>query len=441
VNVKNPNIVLITWHDAGRWFGCYGNEHVHTPNVDRLAADGCRFANHFTVCAICSPSRAAITTGRFCQDNGVMFLTNTVNNNRLHRDETHFAARLKHLGYHTALFGVQHECAHEHVSEIMQVDERFATDPWPSADVSAANFEQWLEQRAGHSQPFHAQIGFKESHLGSYLAGNQMHPGDAEHGLHSVPYLEDDAASQQAIGALQGMLRVGDAAIGRILDAIRASGREQDTLIAMCVDHGVGLPRAKTHMYDAGLAVAWLLRWPGVIPEGGTVDAMTSHIDFLPTMCELAGLPIPENLHGVSFAGHVRAERSDEQHDAVFAHMVEVTRCIRTPRYKLIRNIQPRAAQVSRGMAVTAAAAADGESSHLELYDLEKDPNEFTNVVGDPAYAVVRDELDARLWDFLLDRNDSVVNEPVRDEWGAERRRQLEAHCAQAGRPCPEIDR
>jgi arylsulfatase A-like enzyme len=254
-----------------------------------------------------------------------------------------------------------------------------------------------------------------------------------------VPYLEDDDASQQAIGALQGMLRVGDDAIGRVLDAIAASGREQDTLVVMCVDHGVGLPRAKTHMYDPGLAVAWLLRWPGVIPEGGSVDAMTSHIDVLPTVCELTGLAMPENVQGVSFAGHARGTRADEQHDAVYGHMVEVTRCIRTHTHKLIRNIQPRGVQLKRGLQV-ATAAGQGGDTHLELYDLVEDPNEFTNLADDPACAEIRDELDARLWDFLLDHNDFVVNEPVRSEWEAERRAQLEAHCARTGRPCPAID-
>jgi arylsulfatase A-like enzyme len=443
-----PNIVLITWHDAGRHFGCYGHPTVHTPNVDRLAREGCRFENMIAACAICSPSRAAIATGRYCQDSGVMYLTNTVNSNRLHPSERHIAKRLKEdHGYHTALFGVQHECAHEHVSEVIAPDDRLAVHPWPQAPVSAENFERWMAARAGDGRPFYAQIGFFEAHLNAFYSGSppERYPQepDTERGLTVPPYLADNPRARETLAHLQGLLRRGDEAIGRILTTIEKAGVNDNTLVVMCVDHGVGIPRAKTTCYDSGIGVSWILRWPGRIPAGSLVRAMATHVDVLPTVFDLMGLPVPENVEGVSFAGHVLGRRDEELRDEVFSHMVENTRSIRTTTHKLIRNFRPP--QPGGGYATKLEVAPEvaiyaAKPPHVELYDLEADPQELRNLADDPEHSARRAELDARLWDFLLDHNDFIVNEPVDSDWQKVTRRHLEEHCRAAGRPVPVID-
>ncbi|MFO8007436.1 MAG: sulfatase-like hydrolase/transferase, partial [Candidatus Brocadiia bacterium] len=241
-----PNVILITWHDAGDWFGCYGNQHVHTPNADRLAREGCLFENCFSACSICSPSRAAMLTGRHCQDNGVMFLANGPGDNRLHPRERHLARILGEAGYRTALFGVQHECGHEHVDEILRVDEKFVTDPWPPAPVVADHLCRWIEQRAGSDGPFYAQAGLFEAHVPFDFHGCEP---DTEHGVHVPPYMADTELTRETVAGLQGMLRRGDEAIGRVLDTLDDAGLAENTLVAMCVDHGVQLPRAKTTCY------------------------------------------------------------------------------------------------------------------------------------------------------------------------------------------------
>lgn len=439
-----PNIIMITWHDAGRWFGCYGAETVHTPNVDALAAAGARFANTTSACAICSPSRAAIATGRYCQANGVMTLANNAMMNRLHVTETHLCRRLKEQhGFRTALFGVEHEVAHEHVTEIMNPDERFCTDPWRDAEHTAAAAEKWLRERADDTQPFYAQIGLLEAHLGRYYAGNRALPRDTEHGLAVPPYLEDTPEARDVVATLQGLLRRGDEAIGRILAALEESGRDRDTIVMMCVDHGVGLPRAKTTCYDGGTGVAWIIRYPGTIPAGTVVESMTAHVDVLPTLLDLAGLAVPDSVHGMSFAAHARGESNEDLRDAAFSHMVENIRSIRTRTHKFIRNFRrPRRGTYKGNDAVRPASALTvfEEAPHVELYDLAADPGETRNLAGDPAHAEVQARLDARLWNFLLDQDDFVVNEPVAGEWQAESRRQLLAHCAATGRATPVID-
>ena len=443
-----PNIVWITWHDAGRWFGCYGQPHVRTPNVDRLAAEGCRFANLFSASAICSPSRAAIMTGRFCQDNGVMFLTNTANNNRFHPTERHLARRLKEdHGYRTALFGVQHECAHEHVSEIIAPDERFDTDPWPQAPVTAENVEGWLARNGRDGGPFYLQIGTLEAHMNRFYSGepSSVYPqvADDEGGLAVPPYLKDTPPARAAVANLQGLLHRGDEMIGRVLAALDAAGRADDTMVVMCVDHGPGLPHAKATCRDQGTGVACVARLPGVIPAGSTLDALAAQVDILPTLLPLAGLRTPENVQGRCLADHVLGKRSDELNEAVFSHMVENVRSIRTRTHRLIRNLRPP----SRGgghrcpsVELAPEVRVYDERPRLELYDVREDPYEFRNLIDEPALADVRSDLDGRLWDFLLDHNDFVVNEPVNSDWEAETRRELEAHCAAVGRTPPVVD-
>lgn len=445
-----PNILFFTWHDAGDWFGCYGYDTVQTPAVDRLAAEGCRFTNTYSACAICSPSRAAMMTGRHPAANGVMFLTNTVNNNRLHRDERHLCRLLRDtLGYHTALVGVQHEAAHEHVSEILNPSERHLTDPWRSAPTSADAACAFLE-RAAHTldnKPFYLQMGSYEAHLNAYYNGetNPNYPivSDASRGVHLPPYLVDGEGTRKTVGVLQGLLHRGDAALARVLETLDRTGLADNTIVVMCVDHGVGLPRAKASCYDAGTRVGWIIRDPRSIKPKTTVKAMTHHVDTLPTLLDLAGLALPDRLHGHSFAAHARGQSDRELRDTAFSHMVETTRSIRTHGYRLIRNFRPPAHPTIRtrnGIQPPIAVKANAEGQSVELYEIKSDPQQLNNRVDCPDLADVRRDLDGRLWDFMLEHNDFLLNEPIQTPWQEQTRQAFKAHCAARGLTAPVID-
>ncbi len=455
--MKQPNVIFFTWHDAGRWFGCYGNQTVDTPNVDRLAEEGVKFNNLHSICAICSPSRAAIMTGTFCQNNGVMTLTNDVFHNRIHPHIPHMASRFKQMGYRTALFGVQHECAHEHLARVLQVDERYATDPWPNADLTATYLRKWLSERADTDQPFYAQVGTIDSHISRYLSGrpareDEPYPPvrDGQKGITIPPYLEGSEADEKTIEVLQGLLQRGDRLVGAMLDALDQAGLAENTLVVMCVDHGVGLPRAKTHCYDPGTEVAWVMRWPGVIPANTSIDALCSQIDILPTLWDLLELDPPEPCDGVSLAEHVRGGAGQAVHDAVYSFMPDNTRSIRTETHKLIRNFKPTPWANLKGDCAFSHAHYDREKPEppedvtpssqwpaVELYDLREDPNELQNLADDPQHEEIFQDLDRRLWNFLLDQDDFLVHAPVRTPWHRATRNALEAHCRRTGRTVP----
>lgn len=460
---RNPNVICFTWHDAGDWFGCYGNSHVDTPHVDRLAREGVRFADNQSACAICSPSRAAIATGRFCQANGVMTLTNSPFNNRIHPHLPHLARRFRDLGYHTALFGVQHEAAHEHVPAVMGYAEEFATDPWPHAGLLRAYVGDWLRAQAGKDRPFFAQMGTIDAHLNRFYSGepardDEPYPPvqDTRKGLTRPGYLVDSEASRATVATLQGLLHRGDALMGTVLDALDASGLAENTIVCMNVDHGVGLPRAKASCYEAGTRTAWILRWPAGLPAGGVVDALTTHVDVLPTLWDLLGqAPLPD-LDGRSLADHARGRIRGEVHDVTFAHMVENTRSIRTKRWRLIRNFRPQGLhgrradagelhatwkqQTARPSFAGCEREPDGIRPAIELYDIQADPDCLIDRADDPACADLRRDLDDRLWSFLLDQDDPIVHDPVRSPWQRATRADLEAFCRRRGRRPPRAE-
>jgi hypothetical protein len=333
------------------------------------------------------------------------------------------------------LVGVNHETCHEHAETIAGFDEQLVTDPWPPGPVVADAACAWLGRLGDDPRPFYAEIGLFEAHVPFDFHGC---PPDDSQGITLPGYLADTPLTRRTVAGLQGMLRRGDEAIGRILDALRASGRERDTIVVIAVDHGVELPRAKTTMYDPGHAVAAILRWPGGLPAGRTVDVLSSQIDILPTLCSLIGIAAPAGIDGCDLSGHCRGEDGREVHEHVFGMFVENRRMVRDRRWKLIRNFRPfelSATHLKTADVVPAARAARPE--RVELYDLVADPDELHDLAADPAHAAVRERLDAVLWDFLLDGEDFIVRTPLRDDWGVATRGDLEAHCRRRGRRAP----
>ncbi len=231
-STKPKNIVFITTHDSGRHFGCYGVRSAPTPHIDRLASEGMRFDRMFSVCSICSPSRAAMMTGHYPQRNGVLGLTHAPYNWCLNPGSKHLSHLTREAGYQTALIGHYHETmdpardlAFDHTSHYTTEDKQSFL-PYTSAAQVADGVDEWISTKRDPNRPFFLQIGFFETHK----------PFD--HG-HAKPYLEngvdvpqpvvDNAESREYFAEIQGALGKLDEAMGRILAAIDAAGLEKDT--------------------------------------------------------------------------------------------------------------------------------------------------------------------------------------------------------------------
>ncbi len=403
-----PNILLITTHDTGRHLGCYGVEQVHSPSIDALAAEGVRMSNYFAAVPICCASRASMMTGRWPQSHGLMDLCFPPFDWAMHGDERHLSHLLRDAGYHTRLFGLQHE-----VQDLGWLGFDVLPDgPRRPCNVVAGEVAAFLRGRQAGDRPFYAQIGFFETHSPFTWGGAEP---DGSKGVFVPPYVVESEPVLRMARELQGSVRKMDTAVGAVLAALDDSGLAEDTIVIVTTDHGIEFPRAKWTLYDPGIAIACIVRWPGGGVTGGRVcDRLQSNVDFLPTVLDLVDLSIPGRVQGRSFARALTGLAEPPPREEVFALFAKRCqgRCIRTDQFKLIRNFDIDR-WYSKPVDITNPADYWVHPT-LELYDLRSDPLEFHNVANDGAYEGVRRDLAARLYRWLREVDDPILRGPLR---------------------------
>lgn len=407
-----PNIVLITCHDTGRHFGCYGIETVHTPTIDGLAADGHLFTNYFTTSPVCSPSRGAMLTGRYPQSNGLIGLTHSPWHWSFNEGERHLSHVLRDAGYHTGLFGLQHEDSDTDTLGFLETRAQRGSDGKRATALDVATaFSEFCASDAAARSPFYAQIGFFETHRPHDFG--DVKP-DASKGISVPPYLLDDQTSRREMAVQQGACRRVDEAVTIISRALDDANLTDDTIFVFTVDHGIEFPRAKWFCYDPGIEVALIVRWPdGGISGGKTRDRLLSNVDLFPTLLELIGEPVADNVEGLSFADYLLDEDASPKRDAVYSvFQGKDIRSVRTDRYKLIRNFSPRRL-VPVPVDMTKSPAGREKCPVVQLFDLEKDPLEFNNIAEDPEYADTRKDLSDRLWAWMESVGDPSLKGPL----------------------------
>ncbi len=421
-----PNVILITAHDLGQHLGCYGIATVDTPHIDRLASEGLRFNRSFCVNPGCSPSRASLATGRFPHSHGVMGLTHSLFAWDLREGECHIQRRFQQAGYRTALNGVCHEAPDPRK---LGFDDYLSTEPGhPDPDRARAmkladSTGAYLHHRAGEDQPFYLQVGFFEPHR------------DTSHPTHwppthrparreaTVPQsLRHDLEAWREFAYFEASIRTVDDAVGQIMAELDAAGLADDTLVIFTSDHGIPFARAKCSVYDPGLEVPLILRWPNGPWAAGTIqDAMVSNVDYLPTLCDLLGMPTPDNHQGHNYAPLLRGEDQTPR-DHVFAELnfhdyYDPLRVIRTERHKLIVAfaynkgfMDPSQQWKPMTTPITPPELANqGRHALVELYDLQADPLEMNNLADDPAHDAVRARLLGRLHDWMVQTDDPLL--------------------------------
>jgi len=424
--------VILHCHDMGQFLHCYGLKTVRTPNLDKFAEQGVRFARSFCTQPGCSASRASLFTGRYPHSNGVMGLTHANFAWDLHPQEKHLAQFLKEAGYATVAVGVIHEtrsgakrCGYDkHINKAK------------AAQGATAVIEQ-LKQLAAGKQPFYLFAGFTEPHRLPYPEGPGQPPeGHGFPGPHLKPdsslgvdvpgYLRDTSGTREELAGLQGAVRHVDEQFGRCLQAIEELGLEKNTLVIATTDHGIAMPRAKCSVYEPGLQVALLLRYAGRKGwHGGVVrNEMVSNIDVLPTILELVGIPIPANVQGRSFAplldGRPYTPNAMIFGELTYHDYYDPRRSIRTETHKLIANFSaapafqdPSQQWRPKSDTVVPKHPALAYHPHLELYDLAKDPWEHVDLANSPEYAAIRNELARRLHQHMVETDDPLLRGAV----------------------------
>lgn len=417
-----PNIIFITTHDTGRHLHCYGIEEVTSPNLDAFARQGVRFTNYFTASTLCSPSRGIAMTGRWPQHNGMMGLCHGQFQWKLNDGEKHISHLLHDAGYYTALIGHQHETTDvEKQLCFDRVGQDFYPGTWEHihAEDAAAEAVEFLRSEAASRSPFYLQLGFFETHRPFGFGDKKP---DESRGVFIPPYMADTDRARTDLALFQGNIRAMDEAVGTVFDAIRETGLDKDTLVIYTVDHGIDFPRAKATLYDPGIEIALLMRFPaGGIEGGRDCTELLSNVDILPTVLDLLGIEKPDNLDGKSFAQEATgADGSPREYH--FSMMTghgkgNEMRAIRSRTHKLIRNFdmhsEPVPPYVYGDTDRYTGANKYVTPPAVELYDLTADPGETNNLADDPAQADTRAELDPRLWQWLDDVDDPILKGPV----------------------------
>ena len=410
-----PNLVLVTCHDLGRHLGCYGIPSVRTPHLDTFAGDGVRFTQAFCVAPQCSPSRATLATGRYPHSNGVMGLAHGSFGWDLHRQERHAAQLLGDAGYETHLFGLQHVTPDARRLGFHHVH---GQGTGPEVAEEASRFLLGNTSR----RPAYVEINLVEPHRPFDFGGAEP---DSSRGVYIPPYVPQESASEREFAALQGAIHRTDASCGCILSALDETPLRDDTFVIFTTDHGIAMPRAKCTLYDPGIEVALLLRWPRAgVDRGRVVNELTSNVDVLPTVLEAAGAPRPGFLQGRSFLSLLKggsfAPRTAVYAEKTWHSYYDPMRAIRTGSFKLIRNFEtgfavevPGDVQSGEIFRLHPELYSTDREATVELYDLDADPAEQRNLAGTQELAAVEDELDRRLWKWMENTDDPLLRGPI----------------------------
>lgn len=419
-----PNVIVMIADDLGENdLGCYGNEAVRTPNIDRLAAEGMRFKRAFLTISSCSPSRCSILTGRYPHNTGAEDL-----HMPLPDDQWTVARYLKAAGYFCASVGKWHlgqaERAHWHrVAEVQ-------------GEEMAERTKTVLAERSD-DQPFFLWLASVDPHR-PYQSDPTGMPHDPA-GVRVPPYLPDHPFIRRELAQYYDEITRFDSQIGSIRAHLEEMGELDRTLIFFLSDNGMPFPRAKTTLYDSGIGTPFIARWPGQVPAGTVQSGLVSSLDLAPTILEVAGVP-PHSMQGSSLLGMLRDPQAKGR-SMIFAEanwhdFEKFTRAVRTDRYKLIRNYYwdtplwnsvdsinsitwQGMLESKRAGKLTPAQAFlfQPERPYEEFYDLAADPFEMTNLVEAAGVRAELNRLRLALDNWRVETRDTMPEERTRDGW------------------------
>jgi N-sulfoglucosamine sulfohydrolase len=420
--MKYPNILYIHSHDTGRYVQPYGHN-IPTPNIQRLAEEGILFRQSFCAAPTCSPSRASLLTGQCAHSSGMLGLAHR--GFSLNDYGQHIVHTLRQAGYQSTLIGVQHVAAEP---DVIGYDQVIPLESHLVRHVAPATI-QFLD--SSPSQPFFLSVGFAETHREFHV------PNSSENARFCLPPhpLPDIPETRHDMAAFKASARVLDRGIGAVLDALEANGLAEDTLVICTTDHGIAFPGIKCNLTDQGIGVMLIIRGPGgfgaasrsvngVGSDGRVCDAMVSHIDLFPTICDLLQIEPPTWLQGKSMLPLIRGE-AEQIHLEIFAEVTyhaayEPQRAVRTPRWKYIRRFQDRPGPVLPNCDDSPSKDVwlwhgwqDRPPAREQLYDLIFDPNEAHSLAEQPSMATVLNEMRDRLARWMQVTHDPLLRGPV----------------------------
>ncbi len=427
--IDRPNILLIVSEDNGPELGCYGQPYVQTPVLDELAAGGMRFERAFVPQAGCSQSRAALLTGLYPHQNGQIGLATW--KFRMYDEGTpNLVKRLNGVGYRTGIIGKLH----------INPESAFPFDfkAIPSSNFSRKNQTQYADKARefieASDEPFFLSVNYPDAHRPfiTQVDGIPEKPLTADD-VEPLAYfgLDTPDLRQQTADYLNCMSRL-DSQIGELLAVLEASGKSRETLVVYMGDHGADMLRGKRTSYEGGVRVPLIVSWAGQIKSGQVRNELVSTLDLMPTFLKVTGAEPVENLLGWDLSQLFNGTDPEwrpylfTEYHTHSAHNYYPQRTVRDDRYKLILNLMPgevnpgydytRRKFFEENQEVVAEAPEPMRSAYqrmerpaeYELYDLESDPYEFTDLVDSTKHEEVFYRLKDELAQWQEDTDDPM---------------------------------
>ncbi|MGJ8644433.1 MAG: sulfatase family protein [Luteolibacter sp.] len=401
---ERPNFIIILTDDQGYSdLGCFGGDHVTTPRIDQMAAEGAKLTNFYVAAAICTPSRAALMTGSYPKRNGMASGVFLAGDERgLHPDEITIAEVLKTQGYKTGMFGKWHlgdqpeflptrqgfdeffglPYSHD-IHPFHTNDKKYNFPPLPLMEMEEVIEEEpdadFLTKRITEravdfierhkDEPFFLYVPHPIPHRPIHMSPPFMDgiPEEVQAKLkceNGIDYKTRDKIYNQAIGEI-------DWSVGQILDALKANGIDDNTVVIFSSDNGPKLGKTKPlrggkgAFLEGGMRMPTVIRWPGKIPAGVPNSELMTTMDLLPTFAKLAGADISSDrvIDGKDITPTL-FENKATPHEAFFYHQGEVLKAVRSGKWKL-----------------HLGSAKEKQAAGGALYDLETDMGESKNLL------------------------------------------------------------
>jgi arylsulfatase A-like enzyme len=432
---ERPNILLLLSDDHSYPFvGCYGDGNVKTPTLDRLANEGMMFHRFFTAAPQCVPSRAALMTGR-----SPVAARMTRFSSPLPREEITFPELLRdQAGYFTGICGRGYHLdgSRRSGAAVRRVfdEHRLQTfaervdflNTCPDKEV-AGQVAAFLDKKPA-GKPFFLWANFSDPHH-EWTAPAELRPEPAS--LKLPAHWPDLPGMREQLADYCAEVNRLDRTVSGVLNVLRERGLLDNTLVVFTGDNGAALPHGKGSLYDPGVNVPLIVRWPGVVKPAGETKTLVSGEDIAPTLLEAAGVQPHSRMSGRSFLPLLKGKRYKRREYVFFergphgrapvsvdmsSSGYDLSRAVRSDRYKFIYNCTPwipyAPVDSAGGAAWRQIKAAKGEGKLsdgaiatyftsprpvYELYDLEGDPSELSNVSGRAELSGVERELRAAL--------------------------------------------
>ncbi|HEX4070014.1 MAG TPA: sulfatase-like hydrolase/transferase [Planctomycetaceae bacterium] len=452
---RRPNILWICADDHTPYvIGTYGNQRVHTPNLDRLARGGMRFDRAYCNSPVCTASRDSFITGRYPRTIGVTQL-----NTPLPESETTLAHVLKRAGYDTGAIGKMHfNSPHTYgfdfrrdlgmydkelskrgkkpIPKDIAVQPRWKPfrDPasiWlnsrdlPSAAVDADMDASYFVEEATrflsqpHAKPFFLMVSFYEPHSpyyfpiedrGRFQPSSFPVPPVGPEDANQIPAVFRDLTPAQKQGieaAYYTSVEFLDRKVGQVLDALDKSGQAQNTIVLYTADHGYLLGehgRFEKHCsYEQAIRNPLIMRCPGIISPGSSTTALVEFVDIFPTLLDLCRVKVPENVQGRSLVSLLEGKTKTHRTEVFIEYAPNEEAAVRDEHWKLIfeRGKRRRADGYDTGLPLSGRT--------IRLYDLDNDTAEMHNVAARPENA----ERVRQMLQDLADHMRSTAREPA----------------------------